>query len=75
MVTECYEGCNFILKYIYADTQPVRDVFELKIRLLEALGTRLKFLSLRRLLHIHGVSFESANRVSRLRCVLKRYVR
>jgi len=47
MVTECYEGCNFILKYIHADTQPVRDVCELKIRLLEALGTRLKFLSLR----------------------------
>jgi hypothetical protein len=30
-----YEGCNFVLKYIHADTQPVHDVFELKIRLLD----------------------------------------
>jgi len=69
-----YEGCNSVLKYIHADTQPVHDVFELKIRLLEALRPRLKSLSLRRLLHIHGVSFENANSASQLRRVLKQYI-
>jgi hypothetical protein len=52
-----YEGCNFVLKYIHADTQPVHDIFELKIRLLEVFHPRLKSLSLRRLLHVHGISF------------------
>jgi len=69
-----YEGCNFVLKYIHADTQPVHDVFELKIRLLEALRPKLRSLSLRHLLHIHGVSFENANSLTELRRVLKQYI-
>jgi len=35
---QVFKGCNLVLKYNHGDMQPVYDILELKIRLLEALG-------------------------------------